>query len=131
MTNTEMLAQLRSFLDEATADFYADATELYGALSNAQIELARALADDWKQKERSSTNPINPPKAILPLRTLELGTINSGVRTATITAAPLQFMNVNWQSDGAVTATSPWLVELSEGGNAFRMMFNNKYLRNG
>ena len=47
MTNVEMLARTRVFLDEATEDFYLDDEEIYPALAEAQLELCNTLAQSW------------------------------------------------------------------------------------
>jgi len=54
MNNTEMLANLRMKLDEASADFFTD-VECYQALSNAQIILMGILPIDVLAKNVAST----------------------------------------------------------------------------
>ena len=51
MTNTEMLARMRSMLDEATTVLYNDTTELYPALSLAQLELSNVIVSDWYERK--------------------------------------------------------------------------------
>jgi len=119
-----MLFKLRGWVDEAAADFYADATDLYGALTDAQLEVVKQLADNWKKKDRASSRGVPIPIALMPLITAEAGTINSGLGTDTLTDEPIQVVSVNWQLDGALVATSPWAVELSQSGNSLRLLQN-------
>lgn len=125
MTNSEMLFKLRGWVDEATADFYADATDLYGALTDAQLELTKQLADNWKLKSTQSLAGLRLPVALMPLKTIEAGTINSGLGTDSLTGSPIQVTSVQWQFDGAIVASSsPWAVELSASENSFRLIQN-------
>lgn len=130
MTKTEMLFKLRGWVDEATADFYADATDLYGALTDAQLEVVKQLADNWKLKSKQTPEGLKIPIALMPLITTETGTINSGLGTDTLTAEPIQVISVQWQLDGSLTAGSPWAVELSQSDNSLRL-FQNALLSTG
>lgn len=125
MTNSEMLFKLRGWVDEASADFYADATDLYGSLTDAQLEITKQLADNWKLKSKQSPEGLKLPVALMPLRTVEADTINSGLGNDSLTGSPIQVTSVQWQSDGSITASSPYAVELSDSENSFRLLQNS------
>lgn len=130
MTKTEMLFKLRGWVDEASADFYVDATDLYGALTDAQLEVVKQLSDNWKLKSKQTPAGLKVPIALMPLITTETGTINSGLGTDTLTGEPIQVISVQWLSSGALTAASPWAIELSESDNSQRL-FQNTLLSTG
>jgi hypothetical protein len=101
MTNAEMLVRLRSLLDETTADLYIDATELYPALSLAQIDVCKDVANYWDENGRKNMKP-------LPL------TIRDGVTTLSSTIASGAFsfavgdiimpVAIKWNPAGAVAS---------------------------
>ena len=125
MTNTEMLAKLRAFLDEATADYYVDATDLYGALTDAQLEIATVISANWKQRQLLSDKPVKTPKTLYGIRAIELGSISSGNQTVAIAGDPLQVLSVIWQFDGVIVTESPYAIEMAEGGETKRIWFSS------
>jgi hypothetical protein len=129
MDKAEILARLRSILDEATETFYDDDTELYPALSLAQIELVKAVADNWKVRSDASDVPVKVPKAITPLLTTEKSVIATTNFSVAISGSPIQAVSCQWQSDGAIVDGSPYAVELAEP--TARRMIQNTYLANG
>lgn len=131
MDKVEILRRLRNFIDEASEDFFNDDLDLYPALTLAQLEVAEVLADDWKKKELLSGTPVKIPTALLPLRKAFSSVIASGANSHAMTFEPLQVISVQWQSDGAViSATSPFAVEVEEGGN-FGRIRQNPFLIDG
>lgn len=73
MTTAEMLARVRTLLDEASAGFWTDA-EVYYALTDGQIETINILIKMFEQ-----TNEL--PKALIPL-----GKTQTGSGTASLAA---------------------------------------------
>lgn len=113
-----MLFRVRSFLDEEAAELYIDNTELYPALSLAQLELVKNVADIWAQKKGKL------PLAIEPLKTTQSGTITIGGFTAPISEQIVRVISLRWQFDGVITATSPYAIELADELAARRMLAN-------
>lgn len=88
MTNTEMLARTRVFLDEATAKFYSDAN-IYEALSQAQKEIGLVIAQHWFKNLRGDGKPL--PVAIRPLTVLTTGTLTDDKDTIADIVIPIWF----------------------------------------
>lgn len=131
MTNTGMLARLRTFLDEASEVFYDDDAELYVALTLAELEMIKVIADAWRQRMLKGEEPIKMPVAIMPLRALELGAVSAiGDKADTLSAPALQAVSMKWNPDGAITAGGKQAVELSQGDTALRMV-ETPYLEDG
>ena len=121
MTNVTMSARLRSMLDEATAVFYVDATELYPALSLAQLELTTVLANTWKQRLKVDTF-AKMPLALDDLLSFENGQITTAQTSIAFTLDPIIVVSCKWQFDGAVTLGTPYAVELNGSGTTERMI---------
>ena len=65
MTRTEMLANVRTSIDEATASFWTD-TEIYLALTNGQQEAANYFLNIYKVKSKDDLSvPIPQPLEVL------------------------------------------------------------------
>ncbi len=131
MTNFEMLARLRTMLDESTEIFYDDDTELYPALTLAQLEMVKTIADGWRLRIIKGEEPVKMPLAIMPLRQLETAAVETvGQKADTISDPPIQAVSFFWNPDGLITAGGRQCVELSQGGTALRMM-ETPYLDDG
>ena len=59
MTYTEMLARVRTLLDEASASFWTD-TEVYAALTDGQQEVANYFLNIYKIKSSQNLNALLP-----------------------------------------------------------------------
>ncbi len=125
MTNAEMLARVRSMLDEATAELYIDATELYPALSLAQIELSKTIADNWHERQGTNFVPVNIPLAIQDLIETEKNVITTSAVSTAISADPLQIISCQWQSDGAIVDGSPYCIEIAQGVSGRKILINS------
>jgi hypothetical protein len=109
MDKVTMLARLRTFIDEESEVFYDTDAELYPALSLAQRELSKAIADTWKAKGGKV------PLAIAPLITTEALTFSAPLPNwAQFTGKPLQIIENQFQKDGAITVDSPFTVEINQ-----------------
>lgn len=64
MTRTEMLAYVRTHLDETSEAYYLDDEEIYPALAEAQREILQHLATSWYQMNLQSRNNLPVFKAI-------------------------------------------------------------------
>lgn len=121
-----MLARLRSFLDEATADIFNDTTELYPALSLAQLELTQTVAKHWDVQKRKQMQPI--PLVIRDLTINVSATIN-------LLANSFQKLGIilpiamRWNPDGAV-ATGKQCI-LANGSGDFLRLLDNRLLSDG
>lgn len=131
MTNLTMLARLRTMLDEATESFYDDDAELYPALTLAELEIAKTIADTWRIRMVKGEEPLKMPVALMPLRSLEAGAVTAvGQRADTLAAPALQAVSMFWNPNGVLTAGGRQAVELSQGGTALRMV-ETPYLEDG
>ena len=126
MLNTEMLTKLRAFLDEATEDFYIDDDDLYGALTDAQLELAKDVANVWDTQKRKLMLPI--PLVIRDLLDTATGTIASGANSFNLTDIIL-LVSLKWNPNGAVTAGKNCTFVGSAG--AINKLLENRFLTGG
>lgn len=105
MTSAEMLARVRTNLDEATASFWSD-NEIYRALADGQREIISHIFIVWKQKVR--VNPEEPlPEVLRSLISSDSGTTTKSlpndfmsyltVYSAT-NAVPI-FVRENWRQN--------------------------------
>lgn len=77
MTRTEMLARVRTLLDEASASFWTDA-EIYSALTDGQQEAANYFYSMYEKLKQ--VNPlIGLPHTLEPLYTLTTSTTINGL----------------------------------------------------
>ena len=127
MLNTEMLARLRVFLDEASADLYIDTTELYPALSLAQVELCKDVANHWDKNGRKQMLPI--PLVIRDLLTNSTAQISLGANTFAKTDIIL-LVSLRWNPAGALTAGGQQCIYTS-GSGEFLKVLENRYLSDG
>ena len=126
MTNTEMLAKLRSFLDEATADLYIDATELYPALTEAQKELVKTISDAWYDEGKGIHKRV--PKAVMPLVSAVASTIASGSNSFALATIVVP-VSMKWNPDGAVADGKQCTFGNSSG--EFLKLLDNSLLAGG
>lgn len=126
MLNTEMLAKLRAFADETTADFYIDATNLYGALSDAQIELCKDVANFWDMNKRKEMLPI--PLVIRDLITTSASTMASGVNSFVL-ADIILLVSLKWNPAGTLPTGKQCLYV--GGGGEFQKLLENSLLSDG
>ena len=60
MTTADMLQRVRTFLDEASEDYYLDDEEIYPALAEAQREVLTVVANEWTKKVMAGTADAVP-----------------------------------------------------------------------
>ena len=95
-----MLARLRTMLDEVSEIFYDDDLELYPALSLAQLEMVKIIADAWRLRILKGEEPVKMPVAIMPLRSSETATVETIGQKGDILSAPaIQAVSCLWNPD--------------------------------
>lgn len=105
MTRTEMLAYVRTHLDEATEDFYLDDEEIYPALTEAQIEVANVVAKRWLESNRNK-DISDIPLTLQPLVTNTTSLLASGA--SSFSAPTMMFLiNVKWTPSAIAHTTYP------------------------
>lgn len=127
MTNTEMLFKLRAMLDEASAELYVDATDLYGALSDAQLELCNVIALSWYEENQVKLAAI--PRAIQPLITTKAGTIATPSHSF-ILIDIIRPISIQWNPESSTIADGKYCVFTSSDG-AFLKLLENSLLSGG
>lgn len=105
MTQTEMLAYVRTYLDEASENFYLDDEEIYPALTLAQFEILNIVAKKWIE-DSVNKNVQDVPLVIQPLVANTTSLLASGANSASV---PLAFMliNVKWTPSAIAHTTYP------------------------
>lgn len=123
MTNAEMVVKVRSFLDESAEDFYFDDEEIYPALSDAQRELTKTIADTWFYQLRPTLAPV--PKAIQPLIFADNGVIISGSYEIVLTKSIIVPVGLRWNpAGGLVTGLKP--VIFITDGEVYHLLANKE-----
>ena len=125
MDKVEILARVRTFLDEESEVFYDNDLEVYPALSLAQTEMTKQIADKWKERQLALTEPKRIPLAVQPLLTTEKTAIATLGISTSIAGDPIQITSCQWDKDGAIDTASPYAIELAGGGDAQRMIHNS------
>jgi hypothetical protein len=120
-----MLARLRSFLDEDSADIFNDTTELYPALSLAQLELMQAVAGQWDKNGRKNMKEL--PLVIRDLVDQSGGAIAVGVRLFNLTDVILG-ITLKWNPAGAITAGKMCTYV---GAGTIEKILENRFLEDG
>ena len=105
MTTAEMITMIRGYLDEATADFFVDNTDLYPALASAEIEILHTLSQMWWDRVIKSKNTVPLPLALSDSTVTDQINLGSGIYLATFTDF-LYPIEVRWNPTG-VTQTYP------------------------
>ena len=123
MTSAAMLARTRVFLDEATADFYLDAS-IYIALSESQREITSILTNAWYKNK--SIRPI--PKALEDSLNTVTSTIGSGLNSYAATNI-IKTISMKWNPTGAV-ASGKYCIHLADDNNS-RLLIENPLLSTG
>ena len=77
MTRTDMLARVRTLLDEASASFWTD-TEIYSALADGQQEVANYLVINYRKAKDLNPSAEIPP-SLVPLYNTSTSTTASGL----------------------------------------------------
>ena len=121
-----MLARLRSFLDEATADLYNDTTELYPALSLAQQEIAHIICINWYNNGREQFKPIPLAVTNPGMITTATGTIASGSNNFAVTDV-IALIFAYWDP----TNTAPRQCVFAGNSGSFRQLLGNSLLSGG
>lgn len=127
MTNLEMLAKVRTFLDESAEDFYFDDEEIYPALSDAQREIVNVIANNWFYQGRPLYAPI--PRTLQPLVLDTSGTLALGTNSITVASQVVVPVSLRWNPNGAVVADLKNCVFVTEG--EVYMLISNKSLADG
>lgn len=106
MTSAEMLARVRTDLDEVVASFWSD-NEVYRALADGQREIATHIFTIWKQKIR--VNPDEPlPEVLRSLISTDSGTTTKSLPSdfmsyltvySATNAVPI-YVRENWRQTG-------------------------------
>ena len=92
MTTAEMLARVRTLIDESFAQFWT-ATEIYSALTDGQLEYASEIANAYQERLRA--NPKEPiPEVIRPLYQPATQTLTAGSTTLLLPPDFLHDMSV-------------------------------------
>jgi len=127
MTNAEMLAKVRSLLDETSEDYYLDDEEIYPALLSAELELVKTIADVWFYQLKPTLAPV--PKAIQPLVFSDNGTLTTGLYDFSPTHSLMVPISMRWNPNGAVVADLKPAIFLSDG-EVYHLLAN-KELKDG
>lgn len=122
-----MLLKLRGWLDEVSNDFYDDTTELYPALSLAQLELTKDVANHWDVNKRKLMLPV--PLVIRDLTTNSTAQISLGANTFAKTDVIL-LISMRWNPDGALSAGGRQCLYTS-GSGSFLKVQENRLLSDG
>ena len=93
MTSAEMLARVRTLLDESSAAFFTDA-EIYSALSDGQREVTNFALGVYRQLRAQNVNS-QIPEAIKELITTATGTIAAAGLTANLPADYLEWIRAD------------------------------------
>lgn len=105
MTRTEMLAYVRTHLDEVSEVFYLDDEEIYPALHEGQIEVANVVAKRWLESNRNK-ELSEVPLTLQPLVTNTTSPLASGA--SSFSAPTLMFLiNVKWTPSAIAHTTYP------------------------
>jgi len=105
MTNAEMLAYVRTYLDESSESFYLDDEEIYPALTNAQIEVGDILIKKWRAENRN--NEVSEiPLTLQPLVTNTTSLVASGASSVSIPTV-WELINLKWTPSLTAHSTYP------------------------
>ena len=95
MTAVQLLARLRTLLDEDTAQFWTD-TECYSALTDAQIEIIKRIYNKWILSLEQNPN-LDLPIAIRSLFTTTTQTAQTGT-SFSLPSTLLQLLSIKVDS---------------------------------
>ncbi|RMG43484.1 MAG: hypothetical protein D6732_00040 [Methanobacteriota archaeon] len=117
MTSAEMLARVRTLLDEASAGLWSD-SEIYSALSDGQRAIVQSVLAIYKVKKGDL------PKVLAPLVTYAAGALTSaGNPNATLPSDFLYHLNVEYDPTGSSQKPCIVVDQKEEG----RILRNNTY----
>lgn len=124
MTRTEMLAYVRTQLDEGSEAFYLDDEEIYPALTEAQLEVANVVIKKWLAENRNR-EISEIPLAVQPLVTNTTNLLASGANSF---SAPLMLylINVKWTPSAIAHTTYP----TTQNCSLISLSQVNRYLQN-
>lgn len=101
MTGPNLLARLRTLLDEASAAYWTDA-ESYAALADGQNAVIAIALGVYRAKKFSLPNQDIPLSHVLQsLFSTQTATVGVGVATASLTGTVLELVYVKWNSAAA------------------------------
>lgn len=105
MTRTEMLAYVRTYLDEASEAYYKDDEEIYPILTEAQTEVANVVAKKWLEANRNK-EVSEVPLVLQPLLTNSTSLLASGANS--FSAPTMMFpISVKWTPSAIAHTTYP------------------------
>jgi hypothetical protein len=128
MTKEEMLAKVRMFADEATEDFYLDDEEIYPALSEAQVEVVRQIANQWFYNGRERLKPM--PRSLNGLVTNVSGTISTGAYQFVYPTLFVIPVTLQWNPNSSAPASGKYCLPVNET-NEMNRLKANQYLAGG
>lgn len=101
MTSANLLARLRTLLDEASASFWTD-TEAYAALADGQNAVIALSLGVYRAKKQSLLNQDVPLSQVLQsLFATQTATVNSGASSASLTGTVLELVYVTYNHSAA------------------------------
>lgn len=105
MTRTEMLAYVRTYLDEATEAFYKDDEEIYPILTEAQLEVVNVVAKKWLETNRNR-EMSEVPLVLQPLLTNSTSLLASGADSFTVPTMMFP-VSLKWTPSAIAHTTYP------------------------
>jgi len=120
MTSAELLARLRTMLDEASAGFWTD-VEAYAALSDGQLQLCELAVGVLKAKKEASENgDVKIPECLKALLTTEMSVIlTSGTASITLSHEALELISVLYTKDNSQSDSVPCYIRKASYGDVF------------
>lgn len=96
MTSANLLARLRTLLDEASASFWTD-TEAYAALADGQNAVIALSLGVYRSRKFSMPNQDVPlPHTLQSIFATQTATVNSGASTAALSGTVLELVYVKY-----------------------------------
>lgn len=125
MTSANLLARLRTLLDEASASYWTD-TEAYAALADGQNAVVTIALGVLRASRMAKPNgDVALPFVLKPLYAVQTGTVASGQSAATLTGNVLEVL---WVTYNSATGTPLYPVRIRHNSYASQFQKANTYL---
>lgn len=105
MTRTEMLAYVRTYLDEVSEAYYLDDEEIYPMLTRAQYEIIQLVCSKWYEANKNR-NGAEIPLVLQGINAEINGFVASGQREITV-ANMIMPIHITWNPTSSSMTTFP------------------------
>ena len=118
MTTSDLLARLRTMLDEASAGFWTD-TEAYSAFTDGQLQLCE-LAVGMLKARRAESIYVDIPFILKSLLTIESSVgLPSATSSITLTGQAMELISFTYRKDNTALSIVPCFIRKSNYADAF------------